>query len=114
MLIGARALQGLGGAMIFGTGVAILTSVFPPGERGRALGINVAGVYTGLSLGPVIGGWSSSTPRAGAAVFLAQRVPRGRDRAGRPLPAAREWADARGERFDVAGVARLRRSAWSR
>ena len=52
----AGLMQGLGGAMIFGTGVAILTSVFPPRERGRALGINVAAVYTGLSTGPLIGG----------------------------------------------------------
>src|SRR5512135_2701839 len=56
LLILARAIQGTGGAMIFGTGVAILTSVYPPGARGRALGLNTAAVYTGLSLGPVIGG----------------------------------------------------------
>src|SRR5574341_1209540 len=57
MLIGARILQGFGGAMIFGTGVAILTSVYPPGERGKALGINVAAVYLGLTLGPFFGGF---------------------------------------------------------
>ena len=34
MLISFRILQGIGGSMIFGTGVAILTSVFPPQERG--------------------------------------------------------------------------------
>ncbi len=43
--------------MIFGTGIAILTSVFPAQERGRALGINVAAVYLGLSLGPFLGGF---------------------------------------------------------
>jgi len=42
--------------MIFGTGVALLTSVYPPQERGRVLGINVAAVYLGLSLGPFVGG----------------------------------------------------------
>ena len=42
--------------MIFGTSLAILTSVFGPGERGRAMGINITAVYTGLSGGPVIGG----------------------------------------------------------
>ncbi len=47
--------------MIFSTAPAILTSVFPPGERGRALGINVAAVYLGLSLGPVIGGVLTGT-----------------------------------------------------
>ena len=35
MLIIFRVLQGVGAAMIFGTGVAMITSVFPPGERGR-------------------------------------------------------------------------------
>jgi EmrB/QacA subfamily drug resistance transporter len=55
-LILFRAFQGVGSAMIFGTSVAMLTSVFPPQERGKALGINVAGVYAGLALGPFLGG----------------------------------------------------------
>lgn len=55
-LIASRVVQGVGGAMIFGTGVAILTSVFPPQERGRVLGLNVAAVYVGLSVGPFLGG----------------------------------------------------------
>ncbi len=57
-LIIFRVLQGAGSAMIFGTSMAILTSVFPPQERGKVLGINVASVYIGLSLGPVLGGGS--------------------------------------------------------
>lgn len=57
LLISFRVLQGIGSAMIFGTGVAILTSVFPIGERGKAPGINVAAVYVGLSLGLPIGGF---------------------------------------------------------
>ncbi len=55
-LIALRAVQGIGSAMIAVTGIAILTSVFPVGERGRALGISVAATYLGLSLGPVLGG----------------------------------------------------------
>ncbi len=55
-LIVLRALQGAGGAIGFASSVAILTSAFPPGRRGRVLGINSAAVYTGLSLGPVLGG----------------------------------------------------------
>lgn len=55
-LIVFRVLQGIASSMIFGTGMAILTSVFPPQERGKVLGINVATVYVGLSLGPVLGG----------------------------------------------------------
>jgi EmrB/QacA subfamily drug resistance transporter len=52
-----RVVQGIGGAMIFGTAVAILTDAFPLEERGRVLGINVAGVYLGLSAGPFLGGY---------------------------------------------------------
>lgn len=37
MLIISRVIQGIGGAMIFGTSVAILTSTYPPNERGRVL-----------------------------------------------------------------------------
>lgn len=57
MLIGSRIIQGLGGAMVFATSVAIITIVFAPGERGRAIGIITATVYAGLSLGPVLGGF---------------------------------------------------------
>jgi EmrB/QacA subfamily drug resistance transporter len=102
-LILGRAVQGIGGAMIFGTGVAILTSVYPPGERGRALGLNTAAVYTGLSLGPVLGGflvhtwgWRSvylaAVPIAATALALTLFRLKG------------EWADARGEDFDVKGA----------
>ena len=101
-LILGRGVQGVGGAMIFGTGVAILTSVYPPGGRGHALGLNTAAVYTGLSLGPVLGGflvhafgWRSvfwaTVPVAAFALVLALVRLEG------------EWADARGERFDFAG-----------
>ena len=55
-LVAWRAVQGTGAAMIFGTGLALLTSVFPPGERGRVIGFNVAVVYLGLSVGPFVGG----------------------------------------------------------
>jgi len=101
-LILGRAVQGVGGAMIFGTGVAILTSVYPPGERGHALGLNTAAVYTGLSLGPVLGGflvhawgWRSvlwaTVPIAAAALGLTLVRLKG------------EWAEARGEGFDFKG-----------
>ncbi len=102
MLIAFRAVQGIGSAMIFGTAVAMLTSVFPPQERGRALGLNVAAVYLGLSLGPFLGGvltehfgWRSvfwlNVPlglMVIAAVFWKLKA---------------EWAEARGEKFDLGG-----------
>ncbi len=55
-LIASRVIQGGGGALLSATSAAIVTSVFPAHERGRALGINVMAVYLGLSVGPVLGG----------------------------------------------------------
>ena len=55
-LILFRTLQGVGSSMIFGTAIAILTSVYPPAGRGKALGMVAASVYLGLSLGPFLGG----------------------------------------------------------
>ena len=43
-----RVMQGMGSAMIFGTSVAIITSVYPPKERGKALGLTTMLVYVGL------------------------------------------------------------------
>ncbi len=57
MLLCFRILQGIGGAAIFCIGAAILTSVFPSNELGKVLGINVAAVYLGYSLGPFLGGF---------------------------------------------------------
>ena len=51
-----RVVQGIGGAMVFGTSTAILTATVTPSERGMALGWNVASVYAGLALGPLLGG----------------------------------------------------------
>ena len=55
-----RLVQGSGGALIFSNAAAILTDVFPPTERGRALGLNqVAGVIgsvLGLALGGILAG----------------------------------------------------------
>ncbi|MFC1966248.1 MFS transporter [Chloroflexota bacterium] len=102
MLILLRIPQGIGGAMIFGTGVAILTSVYPVEERGRAIGINVAAVYLGLSLGPFLGGlltqhfgWRSiflaNLPLGLAIIILLLWKLKG------------EWADSKGEKFDLSG-----------
>jgi EmrB/QacA subfamily drug resistance transporter len=55
-LLTARSLQGIGAGMLTGTATALVSTVFPPGERGRAIGINVTAVYLGLSTGPLIGG----------------------------------------------------------
>jgi EmrB/QacA subfamily drug resistance transporter len=51
-----RILQGIGGAMIFATNIAILVNAYPPQMRGKVLGYSVASTYVGLSMGPVAGG----------------------------------------------------------
>ena len=55
-LLGCRFLQGIGGAMVYATALAIIAEIYPAGERGRAVGINVMAVYGGLTLGPFLGG----------------------------------------------------------
>jgi EmrB/QacA subfamily drug resistance transporter len=102
LLIGSRVLQGVGSAMIFGTGVAILTSVFPASKRGQVLGINVAAVYVGLSLGPFIGGFLTQN-FGWRSIFLAI-IPLGLVVVAFALTRLRgEWAEARGESFDLTG-----------
>jgi len=54
-LLAGRALQGLGGAMMFSVAAAIVTRAFPPSERGLALGINAVFIYAGLTVGPLVG-----------------------------------------------------------
>lgn len=102
LLIGSRILQGVGAAMMTGTIVAILTSVFPVEERGKALGTSVAATYLGLSLGPLLGGfltqqfgWRSifllNVPLGLVVVILVVWQLKG------------EWAGAKGEPFDIVG-----------
>lgn len=56
-LIAIRAIQGIGASMISGNSEAFIVSAFPLRERGRALGINTTAVYSGISLGPSLGGF---------------------------------------------------------
>jgi EmrB/QacA subfamily drug resistance transporter len=98
-----RSMQGLGGGMIFSTGMAILTSVFPPNQRGRVLGLAVTAVYIGLLTGPFLGGllthylgWRSLF----VLIFFLGILP--------PLLIVLflkgEWADAAGESYDWIGA----------
>ncbi len=57
MMITARFINGIGGALIYATAIAILTSAYDKSVRGKVLGINVAAVYLGLSIGPTVGGF---------------------------------------------------------
>ena len=102
MLIVFRVFQGIGGAMVFATGIAILTSVYPPQERGKVLGIAVAAVYIGLACGPFFGGWLTqlfswrsiflvNIPLGLAIILLVTWKLKG------------EWAGAEGDKFDLTG-----------
>lgn len=54
--LACRLILGIALAFINVTSMAMIVSAFPPEERGTALGINITGVYIGLSLSPVLGG----------------------------------------------------------
>jgi MFS family permease len=101
-LIFYQVIFGVSNALTFGTGVAILTSVYPANERGKALGINTASVYVGLSVGPLVGGlligqfgWRSifvlNTILCVVIITMVIWKLRG------------EWAGSRGEKIDFTG-----------
>ena len=103
-LIGFRAFQALGAAMIFANAPAILTKNFPPEQRGQALGLQGMMTYLGLTVGPSLGGWLTTQfswravfyiniPVGLLALLLSQRVI--------PLDPPKENV----ERFDLAGAA---------
>lgn len=103
MLVSLRVLQGVGMSMLYSTSVAMLISSYLPAERGKVLGINVAAVYSGISLGPVIGGILTQNFgwRSVFFLFVVLQVP------ALVLLLARirtEWREARGEKFDIPGA----------
>ena len=103
VLIGLRVIQGLGAALVFATGTAMVTLAYPAEARGQALGLNVAGVYLGLTLGPVIGGviihnlgWRALFYVVGALALINWVLPVWRLRAV-------EWREPKQAPFDILG-----------
>lgn len=102
LLILMRLLQGIGGAMILTTAIALVTSAFPPHERGKAIGFNVSAVYIGLSLGPFIGG--ILTERYGWRSIFLSTVPLGLFAIVLIFKYLKtDWAEAKEEKLDIPG-----------
>jgi EmrB/QacA subfamily drug resistance transporter len=90
-LIATRAVQGVGGALLVPSSLAIISAVFPASERGRAIGTWAGFSALTTALGPVLGGWLVdalswraifliNVPIAAATLGLALRhVPESRD-----------------------------------
>src|SRR5215207_7232348 len=61
-LNGARALQGVGGAVMFAVSLALVAQEFPAGrERGTAMGIYGASIGAAVAIGPLVGGALTDT-----------------------------------------------------
>ncbi|MDP3065946.1 MAG: MFS transporter [Methanobacteriaceae archaeon] len=101
MLMVLRVLQGASSAMIFGNLFAIIASLFPDGERGKALGITVTGAFMGLFLGPVLGG--ILTQYLGWRSIFFFNVPLGILTTLAVFRLKGEWAEGSGEKFDLVG-----------
>jgi EmrB/QacA subfamily drug resistance transporter len=93
LLVAARALQGVFGALLTPAALAVIVATFPPDERGRAVGAWTAWGGMGTVLGPLIGGqlvdsaswrwiFAINVPIVLITLFLVMRVvPEGRPRA---------------------------------
>lgn len=103
ILMAALLIEGVGGAMLFSTGTAILTSVFPLGERGKAMGVSIAAVYLGVSLGPALGGLLTQN-FTWRSVFFASVVPAAISVILIFWKLQGEWTGAKGEKFDFFGT----------
>src|SRR4051794_479886 len=94
LLVAARALQGVFGALLTPAGLAVIAATFPPEERGRAVGLWTAWGGIGIVAGPLIGGqlvdsaswrwiFAINIPLVIATLWLVARaVPESRPRAG--------------------------------
>jgi EmrB/QacA subfamily drug resistance transporter len=102
-VIAVRALMGVGAALIMPATLSIIANVFPPEERGKAIGIWAALAAVGIGLGPLAGGlllewfdwWSVflvNVPFAVAALLLG-------------IPWVPESRDPRPGSFDLTGAA---------
>lgn len=103
MLIVARVVQGVGSAMVFGTGMAMITSAFPPDQRGRAIGFNVSAVYLGLSTAPLLGGYLTQM-YGWRSIFIVTLFLSAISVMATLIAIKAEWKEAKHEAFDFWGA----------
>ncbi len=103
VLLALRAVHGLSLALAMVTATALVILAYPQESRGRALGLNVAGIYLGLTLGPVLGGliihnlgWRSLFIVVGALGLVNLALPLWKLR-------GIEWREPKSARFDFLG-----------
>jgi MFS family permease len=101
-LIAFRVFAGLGGAMVFGTNLAILSATYEPHERGKAMGILASVVYMALAVGPFFGGilthylgWKSVFYIPGAILIVQAFCI--------PFLIKQEWVENHSKNFDKIG-----------
>ena len=96
-VIGARALMGLGAALVMPATLSVIVVVFPPEERGKAVGVWVGMAGIGAPIGLLVGGWAVENfdwravfwinpPIIALAMALSVLlVPNSKDKVGSPL-----------------------------
>jgi len=107
LLSGARCIQGLGAAMLYAVGMAMIIRYIPPGKRGWAFGITSTGAGLGVIIGAPMGGFITqyldwhwifwfNVPVGIAAIIVALKV----------MPNDRVHPEAGSKRtpFDIAGA----------
>jgi EmrB/QacA subfamily drug resistance transporter len=122
-LVAARAVQGVGAALLVPGSLALISASFDPAHRGQAIG-----TWSGFSgitaaIGPVLGGWLVShswrwaffinLPVAAAVLFLLRRVPESRSPEPRPLDVPGASLATLGLAGLVFGLVESSRRGWS-
>jgi EmrB/QacA subfamily drug resistance transporter len=106
VLVGFRAVQGIGAAFMMPATLSIITQAFPAAQRGTAIGTWAGAGALALAIGPVVGGFLTEDVSWRAIFFINPPIAVGAVAA--TLFAARESRDETAERsVDFAGIATL-------
>jgi EmrB/QacA subfamily drug resistance transporter len=101
MFLFFRIFQAIGNAMIFANLNALISSVFPVNERGKAFGLTSMSVFVGLILGPILGGVITEIVGWRTLFYLDTLI--GIIAAYAITRFKHDWIDAEGEKLDILG-----------